>query len=46
VKNSRIANTSDGSSSTIRIEIEGSRIMKLEVEFGGGDTPTDESAAA
>ena len=28
------------------LEIEGSRIMKLEVEFGANDAPTDEPAAA
>ncbi len=28
------------------LEIDGSRIMKIEVEFGVGDTPTDEPAAA
>jgi CBS domain containing-hemolysin-like protein len=28
------------------LEIEGSRIMKLEVEFGADDAPTDEPAAA
>jgi CBS domain containing-hemolysin-like protein len=28
------------------LEIEGSRIMKIEVEFGVDDAPTDEPAAA
>ena len=28
------------------LEVEGSRIMRLEVEFGVGETPTDEPAAA
>ncbi len=28
------------------LEIEGSRIMKIEVEFGAGDAPSDEPAAA
>ena len=28
------------------LEIEGSRILKIEVEFGVGETPTDEPAAA
>ena len=28
------------------VEVEGSRIMKIEVEFGVGETPTDEPAAA
>ena len=28
------------------VEIEGSRIMRIEVEFGVGETPTDEPAAA
>jgi len=27
-------------------EVEGSRIMRIEVEFGVGETPTDEPAAA
>jgi CBS domain containing-hemolysin-like protein len=30
----------------IVLEIEGSRILKIEVEFGVGETPTDEPAAA
>jgi CBS domain containing-hemolysin-like protein len=28
------------------LEIEGSRIMRLEVEFASGDSPSDEPAAA
>ena len=36
---------SDGLVLTV-LEIDGSRIMKIEVEFGVGETPTDEPAAA
>ena len=35
----------DGLTLTV-LEIEGSRIMRIEVEFGASDAPTDEPAAA
>ena len=37
--------TTDGLRLSV-LEIEGSRILKIEVEFGVGETPTDEPAAA
>jgi putative hemolysin len=37
--------TADGLRLTV-FEVEGSRIMRIEVEFGVGETPTDEPAAA